>query len=151
MENHVRARKGAYLLLVNLSIWRLIAPIMGYMLFSISGMVGGLVLSLLFHYLVRDYMGFRLLSLNPISKKEDFIELKRWMVPAASFPLSATGFKSLESEATPYAIEYLSGFSTITNFNYANACMFDEQFGKDKQIEIDRLSASNNFFKNSKP
>lgn len=146
MSDHVRARKSAYLLLVNLSIWRLAGPLIGYWSFSITGLLVGLVMSLVFHLVVKDYVGFNLFTVKSITKKEDFIRLKRWMVAGNKKPLSAVGMKSIDLNATKYAKERLCNHSLITNYDYANACLFDEQFGKDKELEDDRLAASKTFY-----
>tara|TARA_A200000159_G_scaffold144004_1_gene148568 strand:+ start:413 stop:706 length:294 start_codon:yes stop_codon:yes gene_type:complete len=95
-------------------------------------------------------MGFRLLSVKPISKKEAFIPLKKWMVAGSGKNLSADGIRDVEVNATRYAKEYLSWYSSLTNFDYANACLLDEQYGRAMELEEQRLSASKAFFESSR-
>jgi hypothetical protein len=143
--NYSHSAKGAHYLLSFLSLFRYASPLIGFTFFSIEGFVLGLLLSVYLHHLIKNYMGLNLFGAKKIGNKSEFVPLKDWMVPGGRDLLSAAGINDLNESSTKYAKPYTSQSLDLTNYDFANACLFHQQLGKYLKLEDERLLAKEKY------
>lgn len=131
LENHVNAKNGAFLCLLNLSIWRIGFPLIGSAISDIPGLVVGGILGIMCHVMVSPYISVNPFKVKQIDDQSQFVRLKGWMVPKGSRTMDAAGYSHIEKNASEQSKIQLKELAAtnghITYLDYANAELLDEQ------------------------
>lgn len=141
------SKHAAFVLLVNLSIWRIASPVVGFYVLGYPGIIIGVAVSYLCHTTVIPYMGLRLFSVRTIQSESDFIPLRRWMIPEPDNRITERGYLKLAEEATKETNAWVKTKSEsqgyVSVYDYVNAALIDEQLYKRvSKLEKDKQAAS---------
>lgn len=130
-SDHERAKNGAHLTILNLSIWRLGFPLLGALMWNIPGIVVGVAAGLLCHVVVRPYISVNPFRLKQLADESQFVKLKSWMVPGATKMVDASCYFHVEAEVSGQSKALLKDVASrkghITYLDYVNAVLLDEQ------------------------
>lgn len=147
--DHERAKNGAYLTIINLSIWRLGFPLLGALIWNIPGLVVGIAAGLLCHVVVRPYVSLNPLRVKQLVDESQFVKLKAWMVPGASKMADADCYSHIETKASEQSKALLKDVASrkghITYLDYANAALLDEQLWTRIEASLKNDIAAENF------
>lgn len=146
-----RAKNGAYLTILNLSIWRLGFPLLGALIWNIPGLVVGIAAGLLCHVVVRPYVSLNPFRVKQLADESQFVRLKSWMVPGAAKMVDAGCYSHIESEASAQSKALLKDVASrkghITYLDYVNAALLDEQLWARIEASQKTKKAVENFTK----
>lgn len=149
--DHERAKNGAYLTILNLSIWRLGFPLLGVLIWNIPGLVIGIAVGLLCHVVVRPYVSLNPFKVKQLVDESQFVKLKAWMVPLASKMVDADCYSHIETKASDQSKALLKDVASrkghITYLDYANAALLDEQLWARIEASLKSDKAAKNFTK----
>lgn len=151
LSDHERAKNGAYLTILNLSIWRLGFPLLGALIWDILGLVVGIAAGLLCHVVVRPYISLNPFKVKQLADDSQFVKLKSWMVPGATKMVNAACYSHIEAEASEQSKALLKDLASrkghVTYLEYANAALLDEQLWARIEDSLKNDKAVENFTK----
>lgn len=96
-----------------------------------AGLAVGILIGLALHMVVSPYISLHPLKFTTLADQSHFVELKRWMVPNASKPVDEGCYLYIEAKSSEHSKVQLkkraSANGHVSYFDFANACLIDEQ------------------------
>lgn len=130
-RDYLRAKNGAFLMIVDLSIWRVGMPVLGAWIYGLPGLAVGISIGLALHMVVSPNFSLHPLKFKTLADQSHFVEFKRWMVPNDSKPVDEGCYLYLEANSSEHSKVQLKKLASengyASYFDFANACLIDEQ------------------------
>jgi hypothetical protein len=107
-----------------------------------------LILGVCAYVSITPYFGFRMEEFKSLNDIDDFVSLRRWMVPGGHIELSGREYEDLLSQSfsplTLDKLELVKAQGRITIYDYVNLIFYEHQVGAPIQsrFEDDNLKKS---------
>ena len=106
-------------------------PMLGAWIYGLPGLAVGIVIGLALHMVVSPCISLHPLKFKTLANQSHFVELKRLMVPNASRPVDEGCYLYIEANSSEHSKVQLkklaSAIGHVSYFDFANACLLDEQ------------------------